>query len=142
MIKLTVHEKINLLDNIILFKHTGDIDMYQTQINQFIENNGVTIQNPTTNIPVYRLPLNQWGSSLICGNIINNINVTLKKQNLENIILIMDFDNITEISESFCEEFFRFILSTKSKVININQNTSINSTLVSYINSVVDYQEV
>ena len=136
------HEEVFLSDNLIIFRYIGDDDIvYQTQKNQFIKNSGLTIKNPSEDIPVYLFPLNQWGSSLICGNLIENLNARLKQLELENIILIMDFDGIKEISENFCEQYFKFLLTTVSKVININQNTSINNTFVNYIDKVVDYQE-
>lgn len=135
--------KIDFSDDFITFRYIGDDSIiYQTQRNQFITDSGLTIQNPDVNIPVYGLPLNQWGSSLICGHIIDNIAGQLQKVELENIVLIVDFKDITEISTNFCEQYFNFLLATKNKVININMNTNINNTFVSYIDTVVDYQEV
>jgi len=134
---------INFKDNKILFQYIGDDSIvYQTQQNQFLENTGLTIKNPTTNIPVYGLKLNEWGTALRCGHIIDNIAGRLKKNGLGNIILIVDFAGITEVSESFCEQYLNFLLTTPSKIININQNTSINNVFVSYMDSIVDYQEL
>ena len=134
---------VELQDNWITFKYQGDDDItFQTQKNLFQENTGLTIANPDVDIPVYGLRLNQFGTSIICGHIIDNIIGELKGAGLENIILIVDFTDIVEISESFCEQYFRFLLTTKSKVISIHQHTNINIAFSSYIESVIEYQGV
>ena len=135
--------KVELRDNIIMFSYQGDDDItYKTQTNLFLENTGVTIQNVTNNLPVYGIKLNQFGDTLTCGHIIDNAIGFLKNAKLENIVLIIDFDGIVDISKSFCEQYFKFILTTKSKVISINQNTNINMTFSKYVLSMIDYQEV
>ena len=102
----------------------------------------VTIQNPDINIKAYSLVLNQWGTSLQCGHIIDNIIGYLKNSGLESIILIVDFSDIVSISENFWEQYFKFMLSTKSKVININQNTNISNSFTNYINKMIDIQDL
>lgn len=135
--------QIDLKNNVINFRYIGsDKIIYQTQPNQFLENTGLTVKNPDVNIPVYGIELKQWGTSLLCGHIIDNINGRLLEAGLSNVILIVDFNGIVEISENFCEQYFKFLLTTPSKIININQNTSINNTFVSYINGIIDYQEM
>lgn len=135
--------QIDLRDNIINFRYIGsDTIIHQTQLNQFIEDSGLTILNPGTNLPVYGLELKEWGTSLLCGHIIDNINGRLLEAGLDNIVLIIDFNGVTEVSQNFCEQYFNFLLTTPSKIININMNTSINNAFVSYINSVVEYQEM
>lgn len=143
MRKLIQPMKVELRDNIIMFSYQGDDDItYKTQTNLFLENTGVTIQNVTNNLPVYGIKLNQFGDTLTCGHIIDNAIGFLKNAKLENIVLIIDFDGIVDISKSFCEQYFKFILTTKSKVISINQNTNINMTFSKYVLSMIDYQEV
>lgn len=133
----------DIKDSLITFRYIGDDKIiYKTQVNQFLPNTGLTIKNPSINIPVYGVRLNTWGSSLLCGSLIENINGRLQEAGLNNIILIVDFSGITEVSENFCEQYFNFLLTTPSKIININQNTSINNAFVSYINSVIDVQEM
>ena len=78
----------------------------------------------------------------MCGHIIDNIIGYLKNAELENIFLIIDFQDVVEISESFSEQYIKFLLSTKSKVISINQNTNINNAISQYIESIIDIQEV
>lgn len=134
---------VDFQNNFINFRYSkeGDI-MYQTQKNIFLPNTGLTIQNPDNNIEAYSLVLNQWGTSLQCGHIIDNIVGYLKNSNLENIILIVDFDSITNVSESFWEQYLRFMLSTKSKIININQNTNISNSFTAYIENMIDIQDL
>lgn len=135
--------QVDLKNNVINFRYIGDDTIiYQTQPNQFLTETGLTIKNPTIDIPAYGIELNAWGESLLCGHIVDNINGRLLEAGLNNIILIVDFNGIVEISESFCEQYFNFMLTTPSKIININMNTSINKAFVSYINSVIDYQEM
>lgn len=134
---------IDLEDNFILFRYEGSDDIiYKTQKNLFEENTGVTISNPDIDIPAYLLSLSQYGTSIMCGHIIDNIIGYLKNAELENILLIVDFTDVIEISNSFAEQYTKFILSTKSKVISINQNTNITNVLSAYIEGIIDIQDV
>ena len=132
--------QIEFKDNFMIIKHKGDNTVQQ--INLFEKDTGVIISNPQFDIPAYVLHLKQFGTSLICGHIIENLIGYLKKTDLEEILLIIDFDEIVEISTSFSEEYTRFLLSTKSKVLSINQNTNISNTLSEYILSIIDIQDV
>lgn len=134
---------IDFEDNFIIFRYKGSDDIiYKTKRNLFEENTGVTISNPDFDIPAYVIQLSEFGTSIMCGHIIDNVIGYLKNSNLENILLIVDFSDVIEISQSFSEQYIKFILSTKSKVISINQNTNINYTLSDYIESIIDIQEV
>lgn len=143
MIKMLQSVNIELENNFIIFRYEGSDDIiYKTQKNLFQENTGLTISNPDINIPAYLLSLSNYGTSIMCGHIIDNIIGYLKNAELENILLIIDFRNVIEVSESFAEQYIKFILSTKSKTISINQNTNISNTLSLYIESIIDVQEV
>lgn len=134
---------VDLQENIITFRYQGSDDIiYKTQINSFQENTGLTIANPDTNIPAYALQLNQFGTDIKCGHIVENIVAFLKSINMDNVLLIIDFQGVVSISQSFAEEYIKFVLSTKSKVISINQNTNINNGLSRYVESIIDIQEV
>lgn len=134
---------IDFEDNFIIFKYKGSDDIiYKTKKNLFEENTGLTITNPDFDIPAYVISLSTFGTSIMCGHIIDNIIGYLKNSDLENILLIVDFSDIIEISESFSEQYIKFILSTKSKVISINQNTNINYALSDYVESIINIQEV
>ncbi len=141
--KLIQPMTVELKDNLIIFSYQGDDSItYQTQANLFQENTGVTVENVTSGLPVYGIRLDQFGNSLTCGHIIDNAVGFLKNAELENIVLIIDFDGIVDISKSFCEQYFKFILGTKSKVISINQNTNITMAFSKYVLSMIDYQDV
>lgn len=143
MTKLINPMTITLQDNLIQFRYKGDDTItYQMQTNLFEANTGVTIRNPDVNVPAYGIALNQWGTNLDCGHIINTIMGYLKSQDLENIILVVDFSGVTEVSQNFCEQYLKFILATKSKVLSIHQNTNINTAFSLYIESFIDYQDV
>ena len=135
--------EVELEDNFILFRYEGsDNIIYKTQKNSFQKETGLTISNPDINIPAYVIQLSTYGTSIMCGHIIDNIIGYLKNAELENIFLIIDFQDVVEISESFSEQYIKFLLSTKSKVISINQNTNINNAISQYIKSIIDIQEV
>lgn len=135
--------EVELEDNFILFRYEGsDNIIYKTQKNSFQKETGLTISNPDINIPAYVIQLSTYGTSIMCGHIIDNIIGYLKNAELENIFLIIDFQDVVEISESFSEQYIKFLLSTKSKVISINQNTNINNAISQYIESIIDIQEV
>lgn len=135
--------KIELEDSFINFKYFGsDSIIAKTQKNLFEKETGLTILNPDINVPAYLIQLSQFGTNIECGHIIDNIVGYLKNADLENILLIIDFQDIIDISESFSEQYIKFLLSTKSKVLSINQNTSINNTLSQYIESFIDIQEM
>ena len=129
-------------DEIINFRYEGSDDIiYKTKKNLFEEETGLTISNPDIGIPAYVLSLKQFGTSIMCGHIIDNIIGFLQNNDLENIFLIIDFNEVIEISENFTEQYIRFLLSTKSKVISINQNTNINNTFSQYVESIIDIQD-
>lgn len=145
MIDLSIVQSVNvdLKDNFILFRHQGDDSIiYQTKRNIFEEETGLTISNPDIGIPAYVISLARYGSSIRCGHIMDNILGYLKNSNLENILLIIDFDGVIEVSGNFVEQYVKFILSTKSKTISINQNTNINNAISQYVESIIDIQEV
>ena len=129
--------EVELEDNFILFRYEGsDNIIYKTQKNSFQKETGLTISNPDINIPAYIIQLSTYGTSIMCGHIIDNIIGYLKNAGLENIFLIIDFQ------ENFSEQYIKFLLSTKSKVISINQNTNINNAISQYVESIIDIQEV
>lgn len=110
-----------------------DTLVYKTQINYFNKNNGVTIQNIEYPVPGYYINLNtQFGSTLKCGNIITSF-FTLLKSKIDNVLLIVDFDGIEEVSDSFCSEYYKYLLTTKNKVITINQNVNVSNIFANFV---------
>lgn len=134
---------VDFSENFVLFKYEGDDEViYKTQKNIFQKETGVTISNPDINIPAYMLSLANYGTSIMCGHIIDNIIGYLKNAELEDILLIIDFQGVIEISENFAEQYLKFVLSTKSKVLSIHTNTNINNVFSEYIENIIDVQEV
>lgn len=129
-------------DEIINFRYEGSDDIiYKTKKNLFEKETGLTIQNPDIDIPAYVISMKQFGTSIMCGHIIDNVIGFLQDNDLENIFLIVDFSEVIEVSGNFAEQYMKFLLSTKSKVISINQNTNINNTFSRYVESIIDIQD-
>lgn len=134
---------IDINDEFIDFRYEGDDNIiYKTKRNLFEEETGLTIRNPDIDIPAYLIKLSNYGTSIMCGHIIDNVIGYLKNSDLENILLVIDFKGVVEISESFIESYIKFILSTKSKVISINLNTNISNAISQYVESIIDIQDV
>ena len=134
---------VDIQDNIIIFRYEGDDEViYKTQKNLFKENTGLTIENPDVNIPAYVLKISKYGTSIMCGHIIDNIIGYLVNANLENIFLIIDFSGVIEVSNNFIKQYINFLLSTKSKILSINTNTDINNMISEYIENMIDIEEV
>lgn len=142
LIKMIVPMKVDFEDNFINFRYEGsDSISYKTQKNLFEEETGLTISNPDVDIPAYAIPLRNYGTHIECGHIIDNIIGFLRSSDIENVLLIIDFSEVIDVSNNFIREYIKFILSTKSKVISINQNTNINNAISQYVESIVNIQE-
>ena len=137
---MLIPTEIEFKDNFMIIQYKGD-NIVQT-INTFQKNTGVTIANPQFDIPAYVLQLKLFGTNLICGNVIENLIGYLKVTDLEEIVLIIDFDEVIDVSTNFLEEYTKFLLSTKSKVLSINQNTNIINAFSDYVISIIDIQDV
>lgn len=137
---MLIPTEIEFKDNFMIIQYKGD-SIVQT-INTFQKNTGVTIANPQFDIPAYVLQLKLFGTNLICGNVIENLIGYLKVTDLEEIVLIIDFDEVIDVSTNFLEEYTKFLLSTKSKVLSINQNTNIINAFSDYVISIIDIQDV
>ena len=107
--------------------------IYKNNINAFIEEDGVTIQNIEYPVPAYYVNLyDVYGKTLKCGNIINTFFTALKSQ-VDNSLIIMDFENIEEISDSFCSQYYKHLLTTKNKIITINQNINVSNIFAEFV---------
>lgn len=116
--------------------------IYQTQINAFIENSGVTIQNVTFPVPGYYINLNQsFGETLRCGNIINSFFALLKSK-LDNTLIIVDFNGVKEVSEQFCTEYYKNLISSKNKIITINQDINVSNIFGRVVIENTEFQRV
>lgn len=133
----------NLIGEYIHIQFLGDGSIaFEGKQNIFNTNTGLTIQNPQSKIPVYYIQIVTFGSSLLCGNIIDNINAALLANDLNNIILVIDFEGVKEVNQSFCEEYLKYLLITKNKIITINQNIEVSNIFAQYVINNIETQEL
>lgn len=124
----------NLIGEYIHIQFIGDDNIvFEEKKNIFNINTGLTVDNIQSKIPVYYVTIADFGDKLLCGNIIDNINTALLYNDIDNIILVIDFTNVLQINESFCEEYMKYLLETKNKVITINQNIEVSNTFANYV---------
>lgn len=123
--KLTGYDTPKLTDRQAKTRLTENVIEYTTENNSFEENTGVTIQNVELNSLVGdRIRLAEYGKKLLCGHILDNLFLEFKKEK-DNALLIIDFDEIEEVSENFMKSFAKFLLQTSNKVIPINMDLPI-----------------
>ena len=124
----------NLKGEYIHIQFLGDDNIvFQSKKNIFRPKNGLTIDNPQPKYPVYYIQLKDFGESLLCGNIIDMIYGVLLAQDIDNVILVLDFAGVLETNDAFCEEYFKYLLKTKNKIISIGQNKQITEIFSNYI---------
>lgn len=125
--------KVFIDSNNVEFRIGDGSVVYKTDINSFEENSGLTIHNiEFSSLTGYYLRLGDINTAFNCGNIINNLDIELKR-NEKNVLLIIDFDEVTEVSNSFFKTYTKFLLETSNKVITINMNTAISNTFSDFI---------
>ena len=107
--------------------------VYKTDINSFVENTGITIQNISFPIKGYYINLSEISTTFVCGNILENIFYELQKDNIENSLIIMNFDDVEELSENFVKEYTKILLQTSNKIITINMNTELSNQFSFFI---------
>ena len=120
----------------IIFRTGDDKVVYKSDINSFIENSGVTISNlvfPIESSKVYYLGLSSIGDTFSCGNLFSNILLELDRTEEKNRIIIIDFQDVNEVSASFLKTYTKFLLETKDKVITINMSTSISNEFGAFV---------
>lgn len=131
--------------NYVYIQYQGEKYM-QFDINSFEENTGLTVQNIRFPVPAYVIALCDQAKSasldnvivmgsnttLSCGNVIENLFESIRTQ-IDNQILIIDFDGIEEISSNFAQSYTQYLLNTKNKVISVNQNWFVHMMLSGFI---------
>lgn len=136
--------QVSINKNDIIFR-TGDENVvYKSSVNGFLENTGLTIQNimlPMKSEKVFYFPLIEIGQTFTCGTSLTNALLRLEQES-ENGLVIIDFNEVTEVSQGFLKAYLTFLLETSNKVITINMNTSISSIFSTYIiNNVLTEEE-
>lgn len=128
--------KVVIKNNDIIFRTGDDKMVYKSDINSFVENSGVTIANlvfPITSSKVYYLPLGQLGETFTCGNLFSNILLKFDKEEDKNRLIVIDFQDVAEVSEPFLKTYTKFLLESKDKIITINMNTAISNEFSSFV---------
>lgn len=107
--------------------------VYKTDINSFESNSGLTIHNiEFPYLTGYYINLQDISKTFSCGNIIDNL-VLMMKKDYNNVLIIVDFEGVEEITDSFFKSYTKFLLESNNKIITINMNTSITNNFGSFI---------
>lgn len=133
-----------IVDDDIILKTGDDKVVYETEVNSFIEDSGLTINNvvlPLTSNKVYYCRLADVSQSYICGNGFKTNMLEIKKELNQTCILIIDFDEVEEVSEGFLSTYTKFILESSDKIITINMSLDISKTFSAYILSNIQEEE-
>ena len=126
----------------VYFHYAGDDNVvYESKKNLIVKDKGVIVENPQSGVPAYVITLEAFGSELLCGNIIDNIFTALQMSGIDETILIVDFDGINSVSDQFCESYFKFLLSTKNKVITINMSVDVSNIFGGFVYNEIEMQE-
>lgn len=121
-------------DNCNIFFTAGVEKMvYKTDINSFVENTGVTVQNVTFPVPGYYIKLSNISENFICGNIIENLFMELRKNDIKNSLIVLDFDGVKELSNNFLINYTKILLETSNKIITINMSTALSNEFGSFV---------
>ena len=135
---------ISIKNSDIIFRTGDDKMVYKSDINSFMADSGVTIKNvvfPIESSKVYYLPLGSLNKTFVCGNLFSNIMLELERAEEKNRIVIIDFNDVEEVSSAFLSTYTKFLLETSDKVITINMNTSISNDFGSYVLSNINEEE-
>lgn len=133
---------VTMNDNYIEFRVMEDDNLiYKSEINSIIPDSAMSVQNIEFPIPSYYLNLKDFfGTTLFCGNIVNTFFTILKSQ-IDNCVIIVDFNEIEEISTNFCSQYYKYLLTTKNKIITINQNTNVSNMFAQFVLSMYESEE-
>jgi len=135
---------ISIKNSDIIFRTGDDKVVYKSDINSFMADSGVTVKNvvfPIESSKVYYLPLGSLNKTFVCGNLFSNIMLELERVEEKNRIVIIDFNDVEEVSSAFLSTYTKFLLETSDKVITINMNTSISNDFGSYVLSNINEEE-
>ena len=127
--------------NDLIFKIGDGSVVYETDVNAFQEESGLTIQNINLKtLKGYYLKLSTINKSFSCGNMLENALFNIESGK-DNILLILDFEGVEEVSESFLTTYSKFLLETSNKVITINMSISISNDFGNFILSNIQEEE-
>lgn len=130
--------------NDISFRTGDDKVVYETEINTFIEDSGLTLNNvifPLTTEKVYYCKLSEESQEYICGNRFKTNMLEIKKELDEKGIFIIDFEKVKEVSNSFLSTYTKFLLESSDKIITINMGIDVSNAFSTFILSNILQEE-
>ena len=136
------HMNVSFNEDKIEFRIGDGTVVYTTDVNAFEENSGLTIKNVdfNANLEGYYLNLGVLSNSFVCGNIIDNLAMEIKSE-YENVLLIVDFEGVEELSNSFFVSYTKFLLQSSNKIITINMNTALTNEFSNFIKTNIKESE-
>lgn len=126
---------VSINKNDIIFRTGDEKVVYKTDVNAFLENTGVTIQNtriPFSSDKVFYVKLSKTNKTFNCGKSLQNVLLDIQRE-IDNGLLIIDFEGTEEVSQSFLKAYTQFLLQTSNKVITIGMSAEISSAFSSFI---------
>ena len=147
---------INFDNNYVCIDFKGDETIkYTIEKNKFELETGLTVNNIATPIPAYLISLSSYAESanmensivatsnttLSCGSVIDNIFLALKTK-IDNVIIIVDFAGITEVSDNFCKQYLQYLLTTNNKLVTINLDINVTNIFSHYVLENIELQEL
>lgn len=120
-----------MLKGVTLLTNTTNLfsldSMYETKKNKILED-AYRLSEPE-NVEAYYFKISDLGvTSLICPNFIQKIKELLDTE-INTAVILIDFDEIEEISAQFAEDYIEFIITEKHKIFSINKNISVQNQL-------------
>lgn len=119
--------------NNIIFQAGVEEMVYKTDINSFVEESGLTIQNINFPIEGYYVKVADLGDKVTCGNLIENAFIELQNEGVSNTLIVVDFIEVEQLSESALKSYTKILLQSSNKIITINMDTSVSNGFSSFI---------
>lgn len=119
--------------NNIIFQAGVEEMVYKTDINSFVEESGLTIQNINFPIEGYYVKVANLGDKVTCGNLIENAFIELQNEGVSNTLIVVDFIEVEQLSESAMKSYTKILLQSSNKIITINMDTSVSNGFSSFI---------
>lgn len=119
--------------NNIIFQAGVEEMVYKTDINSFVEESGLTIQNINFPIEGYYVKVADLGDKVTCGNLIENAFIELQNEGVNNTLIVVDFIEVEQLSESALKSYTKILLQSSNKIITINMDTSMSNGFSSFI---------
>lgn len=126
---------ININKYNVIFKIGDDEMVYKTDVNKFVKESGLTIENVVFPIEVegFYIKLSAFSKTFSCGNVIENLFMEIKKNNMDNSLFVIDFDGVEEVTKNFYKIYTKILLETSNKIITINMDTNLSNEFSNFI---------